>query len=339
VTNASKPWSARLAPYRRPDNKRAVIEIAITVVPFVALWLGILWLLHIEMLSTRIAGLLALIPAAGLMVRLFIIQHDCGHGSMFSSKRANDWTGRILGIVTMTPYEYWRRLHAAHHAHSGNLDRRGIGDIDTLTVSEYLEKGSFGRLMYRLYRHPAVMFGLGPAYLFLFRHRLPVGAMKDGRNPWISALATNLGIVLASAVVIYFIGWTAFLIIQVPIVVLGASIGVWMFYVQHQFDDTHWDRNEEWKHENGALHGSSYYDLPKPLMWITGNIGIHHVHHLSSRIPFHKLPQVVKDYPELATTGRLTLLESLRCVKLTLWDEKKRQLISFRDLKHGHAMA
>lgn len=335
MNNPSKPWSARLAQYRRPDNKRAVIEIAITVVPLIALWLVVFWLLHLGMVTTSIAGLLVLLPAAGLMVRLFIIQHDCGHGSMFSSKRANDWVGRVLGVITLTPYEYWRRLHAAHHAHSGNLDRRGMGDIDTLTVDEYLSKGFFGRLLYRLYRHPAVMFGLGPAYLFLLRHRLPVGAMSDGRKPWISTLATNLGILAMSAVLIYFTSWTTFFVIHVPIVVLGASIGVWMFYVQHQFDETHWDRSDKWKHETGALHGSSYYDLPKPLMWLTGNIGIHHVHHLSSRIPFHKLPQVVKDNPELADIGRLTLMDSLRCVKLTLWDEKKRQLISFRDLKGG----
>jgi len=333
LTHKHKPWSARLAPYRRPDNTRAVIEIIITVVPFVALWAGIWWLLKTGLVTTMVAGCLALLPAAGLMVRLFIIQHDCGHGSLFSSRKANDWTGRILGIVTMTPYEYWRKQHAAHHASSGNLDRRGMGDIDTLTVEEYLDKGFFGRLVYRLYRHPAVMFGLGPAYLFLLRHRIPVGSMKEGSKPWISTIATNIGIVVVSAVMIYFIGWKLFLAIQIPIVVLGASIGVWMFYVQHQFDETHWQRNEDWKHETGALHGSSYYDLPKPLMWITGNIGIHHVHHLSSRIAFHKLPQVVKDNPELKTIGRLTFLESLKCVKLALWDEKKRELISFRDLK------
>jgi len=339
VKKPSKPWSARLAPYRRPDNKRAVIELAITVVPFIALWLVVLWLLHIGMVTTHIAALLALIPAGGLMVRLFIIQHDCGHGSMFSSKRANDWTGRVLGVITLTPYEYWKNLHAAHHAHSGNLDRRGMGDIDTLTVEEYLSKGFFGRLVYRLYRHPIVMFGLGPAYLFLLRHRLPIGAMKAGHKPWVSALANNLGIIVLSAIMIYLTSWSTFLLIQIPIVVLGASIGVWMFYVQHQFDETHWDRSQTWKHENAALHGSSYYDLPKPLMWITGNIGIHHVHHLSSRIPFHKLPQVVKDHPELANIGRLTLLESLRCVKLALWDERKKELISFRDLKTGYSTA
>ena len=167
-------------------------------------------MLHTGMVTTRIAAALMLVPAAGLMVRLFIIQHDCGHGSMFSSRKANDWTGRILGIVTMTPYEYWRRQHAAHHASSGNLDRRGMGDIDTLTVNEYLKKGTFGRLVYRLYRHPVVMFGLGPGYLFLFRHRLPIGSMSEGVKPWVSALATNVGIALMSAALIYFTSWTTF---------------------------------------------------------------------------------------------------------------------------------
>jgi len=310
-----------------------MFEIGVTLLPFIALWILVLTLLKAQLVTTTIAALLMLLPAAGLMVRLFIIQHDCGHGSMFSSKRANDWTGRLLGIITMTPYDYWRRSHAEHHAASGNLDRRGMGDIDTLTVDEYLSKGFFGRLMYRLYRHPAVMFGLGPAYLFIFRHRIPVGAMKEGKNPWISTFATNLGIAALFAVLIYFVGWKGFVATHLPIVVIGASIGVWMFYVQHQFDDTHWDRNPGWKHEHAALHGSSYYVLPKPLMWLTGNIGIHHVHHLSSRIPFHKLPQVVKDNPELQDVGRLTLMESLRCVKLSLWDEKKRQLVSFRDVK------
>jgi len=335
VTTSSKPWSARLAPYRRPDNKRAVLEILLTVLPFAALWVLLQWMLETGMVTTFIAALLMLIPAGGLMVRLFIIQHDCGHGSMFSSRKANDWTGRILGIVTLTPYEYWREQHAAHHASSGNLDRRGIGDIDTLTVDEYLKKGFLGRLWYRIYRHPIFLFGIGPSYLFLVRHRLPVGSMNQGRKPWISAFATNIGIVFMSALLIYFTSWTTFLIIHVPIISIASSIGVWMFYVQHQFDETHWERDPNWTHESAALHGSSYYVLPKPLMWLTGNIGIHHVHHLSSRIPFHKLPHVVRDFPELQNVGKLTLMESLRCVKLTLWDEKKRELISFRDLRAG----
>jgi len=276
--------------------------------------------------------LLAAIPTAGLMVRLFMIQHDCGHSALFTSRRANDWVGRVAGVLTLTPYDYWRQAHAMHHAGSGNLDRRGFGDIDTLTIAEYLALGRLGRLRYRLYRHPLVMFGLGPAYLFILRHRLPFGAMKQGQMPWLSTLATNAAIAAVCGLLIYLVGLPAFLLIQLPVVIIGASIGVWLFYVQHQFERTHWERNPDWKHEIAALHGSSYYDLPRPLMWITGNIGIHHLHHLSSRIPFHRLPQVLKDHPELKQIGRLTIWQSLKCVRLTLWDEKAKLLISFRDL-------
>jgi len=335
LTSPTKPWSARLAQYRRPDNKRAVFEIVTTAVPLVATWLTILWLFKVGSVAAYLGAIALMLLAGGLMVRLFVIQHDCGHGSMFTTKKLNDWVGRSLGIVTLTPYEYWRHSHAMHHASSGNLNRRGMGDIDTLTVDEYLEKGFFGRAAYRIYRHPFFLFVMGPGYLFLFRHRLPIGFMTGGRKPWLSTLATNVGIAITFAAAIYFIGFTTFLTIHIPIIVMGASIGVWMFYVQHQFDGTHWDRDPTWTHEEAALHGSSYYDLPKPLMWITGNIGIHHVHHLSSRIPFHKLPQVVKDNPELQKIGRLTLMESFRCVKFTLWDESKRKLVTFGDIRNG----
>lgn len=279
-----------------------------------------------------ILTLLAAIPTAGMMVRLFMIQHDCGHSALFTSRMVNDWVGRAAGVLTLTPYDYWRQAHALHHAGSGNLDRRGFGDIDTLTIGEYLALDRLGRLRYRLYRHPLVMFGLGPAYLFILRHRLPFGAMKQGQMPWLSTLATNLAIAAVCGLLIYLVGLPAFLLIQLPVVIIGASIGVWLFYVQHQFERTYWERNPDWKHETAALHGSSYYDLPRPLMWITGNIGIHHLHHLSSRIPFHRLPQVLKDHPELKQIGRLTFWQSLKCVRLTLWDEKAKRLISFRDL-------
>lgn len=286
-----------------------------------------------------ILTLLAAIPTAGMMVRLFMIQHDCGHSALFTSRMVNDWVGRAAGVLTLTPYDYWRQAHALHHAGSGNLDRRGFGDIDTLTIGEYLALDRLGRLRYRLYRHPLVMFGLGPAYLFILRHRLPFGAMKQGQMPWLSTLATNLAIAAVCGLLIYLVGLPAFLLIQLPVVIIGASIGVWLFYVQHQFERTYWERNPDWKHETAALHGSSYYDLPRPLMWITGNIGIHHLHHLSSRIPFHRLPQVLKDHPELKQIGRLTFWQSLKCVRLTLWDEKAKRLISFRDLGRRLASA
>lgn len=339
LTDSSIHWTPRLARYKRPDNRRAILELAVTVILFVALWALIWALLQAGYVTTSIAGLLALVPAAGLMVRLFIIQHDCGHGSLFSSQKANIYLGRVLGVFTFTPFDYWRLQHAGHHATSGNLDKRGVGDIDTLTVQEYLSRGKMGRLAYRLYRNPWIMFGLGPSYVFLLRHRLPIGSMNKGMTPWLSTLITNVGIVLVSAAIIYATGWKMFLMIQIPIVVLGATIGMWLFYVQHQFDDTHWSRNTQWQRETASLHGSSYYDLPKPLMWISGNIGIHHVHHLSSRIPFHKLPQVLKDYPELKDVGRLTLWDSFKTVKLTLWDEERGELVSFRHLRQQMSTA
>ena len=332
----AQTWTSRLAAYKNPDNPRGVYEIVVTLIPFVACWYAVWVLVQVNV------GLafLAAIPAAGLMVRLFMIQHDCGHGGMFTSRRANDWVGRIIGILTLTPYDYWRQSHALHHAGSGNLDRRGMGDIDTLTIGEYMALGWWGRVKYRLYRHPLVMFGLGPSYLFILRHRLPTGGLQQGRMAWLSVLGTNLGIATIAGLLIYAVGLVPFLLVQVPIVMIGASIGVWLFYVQHQFDHTHWERNGEWKHETAALHGSSYYDLPRPLMWITGNIGIHHLHHLSSRIPFHRLPQVLKDHPELKEIGRLTLWESLKCVRLTLWDEDAKRLVSFRDVRlRQNAMA
>jgi omega-6 fatty acid desaturase (delta-12 desaturase) len=327
AADAKPNWNRRLSAYAAADNGRAIFEICVTILPFIALWAGMWGMLDV---SYWLVILLA-IPAAGLMVRLFIIQHDCGHGAMLTSRKANDWIGRLLGILTLTPYDYWRHTHALHHASSGNLDRRGIGDIDTITVAEYRALGSFDRLKYRLYRHPLVMFGLGPAYLFILQHRLPVGAMHSGAVPWVSTMLTNIGIAVIYGILIWAVGFKAFLMIQVPLVLMGASIGVWLFYVQHQFDPAHWDKAEEWNREEAALYGSSFYDLPKPLMWMTGNIGIHHVHHLASRIPFHQLPQILKDYPELRQIGRISLRDSLGCIRLTLWDETCRKLVSFRD--------
>ncbi|WP_236994642.1 fatty acid desaturase [Granulosicoccus antarcticus] len=333
MTTNSKNWTTLLAPFRSADNTRALIEIMATVVPLVVLWLVLWTLLQVGTVLSSVAFVLLLIPAGGLMVRLFILQHDCGHGSMFKSKVVNNWVGRFLGVFTLTPYDYWRKLHAGHHATSGDLERRGVGDIDTLTVAEYKAKNKTGKLLYRLYRNPLVMFGLGPSYMFLLRHRIPVGAMKEGLTGWGSTLATNAGILIMTLLMIKFAGLDAFLLIQLPIVVLGASIGVWMFYVQHQYEETYWDTRPEWSHENGALQGSSYYDLPKPIMWITGYIGIHNVHHLSSRIPFYKLPNVIKAYPELKEIGYLNFWDSVKCVRLALWDENAKKLISFRDAR------
>ena len=323
--NSDKVWGQRLAAYCATSNKRAYLELSITLFPIVFLYFLMWWSLSVGYWLT----LLLALPTAGMMVRLFAIQHDCGHGSFLQSKSANDWLGRILGVFTYTPYDDWRREHALHHAGSGNLERRGVGDIETLTVAEYAARSSFGRFTYWLYRHPVVLFIIGPTYQFLLRQRWPTGKTRN-LMPFLSTHSTNLGILAIVLFMIWLIGWQATLMIQLPVIILAATAGVWLFYVQHQFDETLWQHNVEWKREYAALHGSSYYDLPQPLMWLTGNIGIHHVHHISSKIPFHVLPKVIRDYPELKEIGRLTLWESFKCIPLTLWDEDRQVLVSFR---------
>ncbi len=333
-TDVSAPnarlWTQILIRYREPSRIRSVFELAITALPLVALWTAA-WFIY--SLGYWWISLLMAVPSAGFLVRLFMIQHDCGHGAFFPNKWANDWVGRVIGVLTMTPYDFWRRTHAIHHATSGNLDRRGIGDVDTLTVREYYARSRWGRLKYRLYRHPAVMFGIGPAYLFLLQHRLPVGLMRSGWQPWVSTQATNAAIALIAAVLIWLIGVGAFFLVHLPIILLAAIFGVWLFYVQHQFEDTFWNGNRDWDLHEAALHGSSHYDLPLLLRWFTANIGIHHVHHLHSRIPYYRLPRVLRDHPELRSIGRLTLLESFRCVRLVLWDEVQQRLVSFREAR------
>ncbi len=329
----ARNWTRILNRYREPSGARSLIELAITLLPLAALWLATWAALHF--VGYWLALLIA-VPAAGFLVRLFMIQHDCGHGAFFPHKPTNDWIGRGIGVLTMTPYDFWRRTHSMHHATSGNLDRRGMGDIDTLTVREYLSRSIWGRLQYRLYRHPLVMFGFGPAYLFLLQHRLPVGLMRGaGWLPWISTMATNAAMALIAAVLIWFIGLQAFLLVHLPIILIAASLGVWLFYVQHQFEETSWHDDTNWDLHDAALHGSSHYDLPVVLRWFTANIGIHHVHHLCSRIPYYRLPRVLRDHPELAGIGRLTLMQSLACVRLTLWDEDRKRLVSFRELERA----
>jgi acyl-lipid omega-6 desaturase (Delta-12 desaturase) len=317
-----------LVSYRDPNLARSIIEILITAAPLALAWtlmwaalsLGYFWLY-----------LALAVPTAGFLVRLFMIQHDCGHGAFFRTRLANDWVGRVIGVFTLTPYDYWRRTHAVHHSGSGNLDMRGIGDLEVMTVREYRARSPLGRWRYRLYRHPLVIFGLAPAFLFLLQYRLPIGLMRAGWHPWISTMATNAAIALLAAGAIWLLGIGPFLLLHLPVALLAASIGVWLFYVQHQFEETAWDPDAEWDVHEAALHGSSHYDLPGVLRWFTANIGVHHIHHLASRIPYYRLPQVLRDRPELKDVGRLTLLESFGCVRLVLWDEGKKRLITFRE--------
>lgn len=332
---AAKQLALDLSPYRRPSRLRSLLEITATLGPFAIIWTTMWFSLQVSYALTLVLA----IPAAFFLVRVFLIQHDCGHGTLFRRRATNDWLGRALSILTLAPYDFWQRDHAVHHATSGNLDRRGTGDIDTLTVAEYRALPTIGRLRYRLYRHPAVMFGIGPAYLFLLQFRLPVRQFRNGWRPWLSTMATNGAVIVAASGMIWLVGLQAFLLVHLPIVVLAATIGVWLFYVQHQFDGTSWDNDADWNVHEAALDGSSYYKLPRALEWLTANIGIHHVHHLCSRIPFYRLPEVLRDYPDLASVGTITPLESLRCVRLVLWDEDAKRLISFSEFAEQSAGA
>ena len=317
-----------LVHYRSPRPARSAVEVAITLGPYLAL-MGMMLLL---LANGFWAGLVLTLPAGGLLVRLFLIQHDCGHGAFLPDRRSNDWLGRGLGILTLTPYDCWRRSHALHHASTGNLDGRGFGDVDTLTVREFRDKGRWGQLLYRVYRHPIVILGLGPAYLFLLRHRLPVGLMTAGKGYWVNAIATNAVTALLYAVLIHAAGLAAFLAVQLPVTLIAASAGVWLFYVQHQFEETCWTSKAEWSFHEAALLGSSHLELPPILRWFTANVGLHHVHHLCSRVPFYRLPEVLRDNPALANVNRLSIKDSLATFRLALWDEQRQRLVPFSSL-------
>jgi omega-6 fatty acid desaturase (delta-12 desaturase) len=301
----------------------------VTIVPLSALWLAAVLLVRAEIWL----GLLLTVPAGAFLVRLFLIQHDCGHGAFFRGRTANGWVGRVIGVFTLTPYECWRRSHAHHHAGTGNLDRRGTGDLDTMTASEFRALPRGRQWLYRVYRHPITLFGFGAAYQFLICHRFPAGWARRSWRSWLSAMGTNVAIVAVGGAMVWLLGAGPFLWVQVPITLTAASIGVWLFYVQHQFEHTTWDRNGDWNFHAAALHGSSYYDLPVMLRWLSANIGVHHVHHLCSAIPFYRMPNVLRTYPRLKSIGRLTLSDSLRLTRLVLWDEKTRRMISFREAR------
>jgi len=323
----SRALLKEVVPFRQAQQARSIFELAITAAP-----LAVLWLLIAAALNAGYGtALLLAVPAGALLLRLFLIQHDCGHGAFFARQVMNDWLGRVLGVLTLTPYEYWRRSHAIHHASTGNLAARGVGDVDTLTVAEFRALSRTGRVLYRLYRHPIVLFGFGPAYLFLLRHRLPIGMMRKGWRPWLSAMGTNASIAAIAGTLIWVMGIELFLLVHLPITLVAASLGVWFFYVQHQFEHTHWDHDEDWSFHAAALHGSSHYDLPWILRWFTANVGVHHVHHLASRVPFYRLPEVLRAVPVLATVSRVTIRQSFSAVRLVLWDERKRRLVSFAE--------
>ncbi len=310
---AAAVWAARLAPYKGPDAKRSVWQLASAAALFAGVWA----LMYVSLAVGYWLTLLLAVPAAFFLIRLFIIQHDCGHGSFFRSTRVADLVGSILGVLTLTPYHYWKKTHALHHATSGNLEHRGFGDIDTLTVDEYLARSRWDRFKYRVYRHPVVLFGVGAVLHFFVRHRLPTIVPRAWTRERRSILWTDVGLAAAIVLMGLLVGFRAFILIQLPVTLLSTSIGVWLFYVQHQFEPTYWEHDERWAYDAAALQGSSYYRLPKLLQWATGNI------------PNYRLQRVLDEHPELRAVPTLTLFDSLRCVSLTLWDERARKLVPF----------
>lgn len=328
MQNKIKEFAAHCLKFRTPNVTRAVGQILTTSLVFVvcagAMYLSLdygYWL-----------TLLLAIPTAGCALRFFVIQHDCGHGSFFASRRANDMTGRALSVLTITPYAYWRRLHALHHAASSNLDRRGFGDIDTLTTDEYAALTPLRRLWYRIYRNPAFLLIIGGPLHFLVLQRFPMTLRTPAWEMWSSVMLHNVAILVFYGALVALLGWEHFAILVLPVLVFAAAMGVWLFYVQHQFETTAWDETENWDRKSAALLGSSYYVLPRVLRWFTGNIGLHHIHHLCSHIPNYRLQECLDALPELKTINRLTMVESLKTASLALWDPKARKLVSF----HGH---
>lgn len=311
--------------YRQSDRQAANFQLLTSLALFFVLCCAMYHSLKIGYWLT----LLLAFPTAGMVLRLFIIQHDCGHGSFYSSQTANNWLGRCLSLFTLTPYAYWRRLHALHHASSSNLDKRGYGDIDTLTVSEYNARPYLKRLGYRIYRNPFFLTLVGGPIHFAVLQRLPLAFKQPSWQMWASVMGLNLAMVLFYGALIWVIGWQSFLILAAPVTLIACSAGVWLFYIQHQFEDTVWDREDNWDRKTTALYGSSYYALPKILQWFTGNIGIHHVHHLCSAIPNYRLQQCLDEAPDLKKINVLTLRESFKYATLSLWDEELRKLVPF----------
>jgi omega-6 fatty acid desaturase (delta-12 desaturase) len=321
-------WREIVARYSTPSTRSAVTQICTTLLPLA----GVLTLMYWAMKIHYGLVLLLAIPAAGLVVRAFIIMHDCGHGSFFSSRRWNDIVGFITGVITLTPYVQWRKEHAIHHATSGNLDKRGYGDVTTLTVNEYLALSRWGRFRYRLYRHPLVLLGIGPVWLAI-KQRFPSWGEPIGAKERFNVYATDVVIVALLIVAALFGALDTAAAIYLPVFFLAGSTGVWLFYVQHQFEDAYWRPASEWDYATSALAGSTYLRLPKVLQWFTGNIGLHHIHHLSPRIPNYRLQRCYDENPVFQSVPTIGFWEGIKSLGLKLWDEENSRLIRWRDLR------
>ena len=320
-------WRQAVAQYQRTEVPQAMVELVATLLP---LALGFALMIASLSWSYWITLLLA-IPTAGFLVRTFIIMHDCAHSSFLPWRRANDIVGSVTGVLTLTPFSQWRRDHAIHHASSGDLDRRGHGDVDTITVGEYLALSPSGRFRYRMKRNPIALLVVGPLYLmYSQRFRTRSKATKDKQI--VSVWGTNAAIVIAVVVALLFGVLPQFLMVYFPVLYLAGVAGVFLFYVQHQFEGTYWEHHPDWDYETASIAGSSYLKLPQPLAWLTGNIGVHHVHHISPKIPNYKLQQCHNENPLFHKVTVIRLRDTGRALQLALWDENANRLISFKDL-------
>jgi acyl-lipid omega-6 desaturase (Delta-12 desaturase) len=327
------PWRDSLAPYTRPHLGRSLLDLATSVAPY----LGLSVLMYPVLDVSYLLVLALSLPAAGFLLRTYIVFHDCAHGSFMPTKRANVWLGTVVGLIVYTPFQSWRHSHAVHHATSGDLERRGVGDVMTLTVAEYSALPWYRRLAYRLFRNPLVMFVIGPIWSLMVQPRL-VSRSDRPRNRR-SVLWTNLVLVLLVGGLCWLVGWREFLLVQSPAILLAGSAGVWLFYVQHQFEDAYWQDSDDWSYADAALRGSSYLKLPKVLQFFTGNIGLHHVHHLSARVPNYYLQRAHDANPIFHDVPTLTMWDGLRAVRLKLWDEQRGRLVTFAEARAAIAAA
>src|SRR5436190_14761180 len=327
MSNSVSSWKAIVARYQKPSISRGVWQVLNSLLPYAGLWVLMYFTVHISWWLTVPLAILA----AGFLVRIFIIFHDCGHGSFFKSQRANQFLGTITGFLAFTPYFHWRWEHSVHHATSGDLDRRGTGDVWTLTVQEYLESSRWKRFAYRLARNPVILFVIAPLFLFLVKYRFV--ASNAGARERRSVYWTNLAALAVVGGMSWIFGFRAYLLIQLIVLAVGGSAGVWLFYVQHQFDGVYWERGGEWDYTAAALQGSSFYKLPKILQWFSGNIGFHHIHHLSPRIPNYNLERCHKAEPLFQSVKAVTLFSSFKSFTFRLWDEQRRKLVGYRHFK------
>jgi acyl-lipid omega-6 desaturase (Delta-12 desaturase) len=320
-------WREAVAPYARPHLGRSAVDLLTSAVPYAGLFVGMYFAMQLSWMLTLALS----IPAAGFLLRTYIIFHDCTHGSFLPAKRANTWLGRVLGLLVYSPFGAWRHSHAMHHATAGDLDRRGSGDVPTLTVAEYNSRSRLGRLGYRLFRSPLVMFTVGPLWALAIQPRFLSRSMRPRIRR--SVLATNVGVAVMVAALVWLMGWPAYLLVQWPAAFIAAAAGVWLFYVQHQFEDVYWESSEKWSYADAALQGSSYLKLPKVLQFFTGNIGLHHVHHLSTRIPNYNLQRAHDENEIFHDVPTLTFMDGIRATRLKLWDEERGRLVTFAEAR------